>query len=105
MKDTETGMFSHVGEGERRVSHVEILDKQSGEYKAVELSRQYTIATLDYLILEQGGSGILSCVKPDSIYWGAGIEVLRHYLESVLGGNIGSEYTQPQGRIIYKYFN
>ena len=105
MKDTETGMFSHVGEGERRVSHVEILDKQSGEYKAVELSRQYTIATLDYLILEQGGSGILSCVKPDSIYWGADIEVLRHYLESVLGGNIGSEYTQPQGRIIYKYFN
>ena len=105
MKDTETGMFSHVGEGERRVSHVEILDKQSGEYKAVELSRQYTIATLDYLILEQGGAGILSCVKPDSIYWGADIEVLRHYLESVLGGNIGSEYTQPQGRIIYKYFN
>ena len=105
MKNTETEMFSHVGEGERRVSHVEILDKQSGEYKAVELSRQYTIATLDYLIIEQGGAGILSCVKPDSIYWGADIEVLRHYLESVLGGNIGSEYTQPQGRIIYKYFN
>ena len=38
-------------------------------------------------------------------YWGADIEVLRHYLESVLGGNIGSEYTQPQGRIIYNYFD
>ena len=67
--------------------------------------RFVTIATLDFFILEQGGGGILSCVKPDSIYWGADIEVLRHYLESVLGGNIGSEYTQPQGRIIYKYFN
>ena len=101
MKDTETGMFSHVGEGERRVSHVEILDKQSGEYKAVELSRQYTIATLDYLILEQGGSGILSCVKPDSIYWGADIEVLHHYLEYDLNKVIGSEYSVPQGRIIF----
>ena len=100
VKDAE-GMFSHVGEGERRVSHVEILDKQSGEYKAVELSRQYTIATLDYLILEQGGSGILSCVKPDSIYWGADIEVLHHYLEYDLNKVIGSEYSVPQGRIIF----
>ncbi len=101
MKDTETGMFSHVGEGERRVSHVEILDKQSGEYKPVELSRQYTIATLDYLIIEQGGSGILSCVKHDSIYWGADIEVLHHYLEYDLNKVIGTEYSVPQGRIIF----
>ena len=101
VKDVETGIFLPIGEGERRISNVEILDKQSGEYRAVELSRQYTIATLDYLILEQGGSGILSCVKPDSIYWGADIEVLRHYLEYDLGGVIGSEYSVPQNRIIF----
>ena len=101
VKDVETGIFLPIGEGERRISNVEILDKQSGEYRAVELSRQYTIATLDYLILEQGGSGILSCVKPDYIYWGADIEVLRHYLEYDLGGVIGSEYSEPQSRIIF----
>ena len=102
VKDAETGMFAPVGEGTRRISQVEILDKHSGEYRAVELSRQYTVATLDYLILEQGGSGILSCVVPDYIYYGADIEILRHYLESDLGKTIGTEYSEPRGRIIYE---
>ncbi|MBP3349130.1 MAG: bifunctional metallophosphatase/5'-nucleotidase [Bacteroidaceae bacterium] len=45
VKDAETGMFAPVGEGVRRISQVDILDKHSGEYKAVELSQQYTVAT------------------------------------------------------------
>lgn len=102
VKSGEDMLFSHVGEGTRRVSDVEILDKQSGEYKAVDSSAQYTMATLDYLILEQGGSAIFNSVKPISTYWGADIEILRHYLESTLGGNIGHEYAEPQGRIIIK---
>lgn len=100
VKSGEDMLFSHVGEGARRVSDVEILDKQSGEYKAVDLSGQYIMATLDYLILEQGGSAIFNSVKPISTYWGADIEILRHYLESTLGGNIGSQYAEPQGRIV-----
>jgi hypothetical protein len=102
VKNHETELFSHVGEGERRVSQVEILDKQSGEYEKLDLSREYTVATLDYLILEKGGSGILGCVVPDGTYYGADIEVLHHYLEKVLSKRIGSEYSTPQGRIIYK---
>lgn len=99
--DAETEMFSHVKEGERRVSDVEILDKQSGEYVDVELSRTYTMATLDYLILELGGSGIFRGIEPDPTYWGADIEILRSYLENNLGGTIGSEYSEPQGRITF----
>ena len=99
--DSETEMFSHIEAGERRVSEVEVLDKQSGEYKDVELTRRYTMATLDYLILELGGSGIFKGVEPDPTYWGAEIEILRSYLENNLGGTIGSEYSKPQGRIIY----
>lgn len=102
VKDSETGMFAHVGEGERRVSQVEVLDKQSNLYKPLEKAQQYKVATLDYLILERGGSGILSCVTPDSEYYGADIEILRHYLETNLGGIIGSEYSKPQGRIRIK---
>ena len=102
VKDPETTLYSHVGEGARRVSHVEVLDKQSGGYKEVELSRTYTMATLDYLILEQGGSGIFIQVKPNDVYWGADIEILRHYLETTLGGSVGDEYSQPQGRIVLK---
>ena len=99
--DPESEMFSHVGDGERRVSDVEILDKQSGEYKEIELSHRYTMATLDYLILELGGSGIFKGVEPNPTYWGADIEILRNYLENNLGGTIGAEYSKPQGRIIY----
>ena len=100
--DSETQMFSHIENGERRVSGVEILDKQSGEYKEIELSRRYTMATLDYLILELGGSGIFKGVEPDPTYWGADVEILRSYLEKNLGGTIGSEYSEPQGRIIFQ---
>ena len=99
--DSETEMFSHIEAGERRVSEVEVLDKQSREYKDVELTRRYTMATLDYLILELGGSGIFKGVEPAPTYWGAEIEILRSYLENNLGGTIGSEYSKPQGRIIY----
>lgn len=102
VKDSETSLFSYVGEGYRRVSNVEVLDKQSGEYKEIELSHQYIMATLDYLILEQGGSGIFNQVKPISTYWGADIEILRHYLECSLGGCVGVEYSEPQGRIMFK---
>ena len=98
--DPESEMFSHVGDGERRVSDVEILDKQSGEYKEVDLSHRYTMATLDYLILELGGSGIFKGVEPNPTYWGADIEILRNYLENNLGGTIGAEYEKPLGRII-----
>ena len=102
VKDAETGMFSHVENAERRISNVKILNKQSGEYEYIDLSRQYSLATLDYLIHEQGGSGILSCVVPDSNYYGTDIEILIHYLESDLGKTIGTQYSEPQGRIIYK---
>ena len=102
VKDSETSLFSYVGEGNRRVSNVEVLDKESGEYKEIELSHQYIMATLDYLILEQGASGIFNQVKPISTYWGADIEILRHYLEESLGGYVGVEYSEPQGRIIFK---
>ncbi len=100
--DSETEMFSHIEAGERRVSEVEVLDKQSGEYKDVELTRRYTMATLDYLILELGGSGIFKGVEPDPTYWGADVEILRSYLEKNLGGTIGAEYSKPQGRIIFQ---
>lgn len=102
VKDEKTSLFSYVGQGKRRVSHLEVFDKQSGEYKEVECSHIYTMATLDYLILEQGGSGIFNQVKPIDTYWGADIEILRHYLETTLAGNVGNEYGLPQNRIIIK---
>ena len=102
VKVKETGNYSHVGDGERRVSQVEVYDKQTDTFAPLDEARQYTIATLDYLIYNQGGSGILSSATPDSEYYGADVEILRHYFETTLGGTVGSEYSQPQGRITFK---
>ena len=60
------------------------------------------MATLDYLILDLGGSGIFKSVEPHSTYWGADIEILRSYIESNLNGTVGQEYDKPQGRILFK---
>lgn len=102
VRDAETELFAGVGEGQRRVSNVEILDAQSGEYKAVDPSRVYTLATLDYLIIERGGDDIFDGVTLAVENWGAEIDILRHYIETELGGTIGEEYREPQGRIIVK---
>ena len=58
-----------------------------------------------WVVQERGGNcGVrfYSCVTPDFKYYGADIEILRHYLETNLGGVIGAEYSQPQGRINIK---
>ena len=102
VRDPETELFVSVGEGERRVSRVEVLNSQSGEYEAVDPSREYTLATLDYLILERGGDGIFDAVTPIEENCGAEIDILRHYIEIELDGIIGEEYREPQGRIIVK---
>ena len=99
VRNAETNYFSHIANAQRRVSNLQIFDKESGTFKNIELSHRYTMASLDYLILEAGGSGIMQGVEPDNTYRGADIEVLRHYLEVNLNGNIGNEYKLPQGRI------
>ena len=99
VRNAETNYFSHIANAQRRVSNLQIFDKESGTFKNIELSHRYTMASLDYLILEAGGSGIMQGVEPDNTYRGADIEVLRYYLEVNLNGNIGNGYKLPQGRI------
>lgn len=99
---TEEEQLLYVGEGPRRISDVQILNRASGEYEAVDVKREYTMASLDYLILELGGSGIFRQVKPVKTYWGSDIEVLKHYISDSLDGKIGTQYATPQGRILFK---
>lgn len=97
--DTEKDLFSHVGDSERRVSDLEIWDNATGTYKPVELSRTYTMTSIDYLLMELGGSGVFRYAKPDEVRRGTDIEAVIYYVEEVLKGNIGAEYSQPEGRI------
>lgn len=97
--DFENDLFSHVGDGERRVSNLQILDTESDTYQDVDLNHTYTIASFDYLILEFGNSGILRYADPIDTYFGTDLETLIFYIQNTLDNVIGSEYADVEGRI------
>lgn len=95
-------LFSHVGEGTRRVSNLQILDQTTGEYKPVELENSYTIASYNYLLKELGAGGAFkhAVLKADNL--GQDVEILVAYIEQILEGKIGSAYANADGRIVVK---
>ena len=97
--DFENDLYSHVGDGKRRVSNIQILDSQIGEYVPIDLDRIYTIASINYLILDLGESGILRYAEPEDIYWTTDLESILFYID-FLGGVIGVEYEDVEGRIV-----
>ena len=95
-------LFAGVGEGKRRVSQVEILDRKSGTYQPVDLKREYTLASFDYQIKNLGNAGIFRYAKLKDDYLGQDVDVLASYITNVLKGRIGSEYKTGDGRIRIK---
>lgn len=87
-------------EGERRVSNIRVLNQESGEYEPIDLRRTYTLASHNYLLMEQGGGATM--FKDAKIISNSGMldaELLEIYITEHLGGVIGGEYAAPQGRI------
>ena len=97
--DVENDIYSHVGDGERRVSNLQILDSETGNYFPVDLSCTYTLASIDYLLIELGCSGILRYTEPDDKYWTTDVEAITYYIDR-LGGVIGLEYEGLDDRIV-----
>jgi len=98
----EADLFSHVADAPRRVSDLQILDKESGEYLPVDLDKRYTLASFSYLLKDLGGFGIFRYAELQEDNLGQDVEVLASYIETVLGGRIGQEYAGPEGRIMMK---
>lgn len=99
----EDGMFIDV-EGERRVKDIEIL--QDGEYVALDMEKTYSVASITYLMMEQG-DGFTMFLDNEYIIT-AGIydyEALTRYIQEDislggLGGTITAEkYGSLEGRI------
>ncbi len=76
----EDKLFSHVGSGRRRVSSVEVLDKISGKYEPVDLSRRYTLAGISYNIVDLGSNGIFRYARLQESNLGQDVEILLSYL-------------------------
>lgn len=95
-------LFAGVGEGPKRVSHVQILDKESGTYQPVDPKRNYTLAAFDYQIKNLGCAGAFRYLKLKEDNLGQDVEVLVTYITDVLKGKIGKEYKNTEGRIRFR---
>lgn len=91
----ENGMFTGVS-GERRVRNVMVGDEP------LDPDKTYTVASHDYKLKNMGDGYTMftdnvftqDCVKLDN-------QVLIDYITEGLGGQIGEDYAEPQGRIIF----
>lgn len=94
----ENELFTHVGE-RRRVSDVQVLDKSTNKYLPIAPERTYTIASSTFLIENYGDNGILRYATVKESNLGQDVDILAIYIEQILGGKIGTEYNNTEGRI------
>ena len=101
IKVDENGFFTKVN-GDYRVYDVKVLDKESGNYKALDLDRKYILAAADYYILNFGSG--MSMFKDAKVVESEGmldVEVLERYITDNLNGVIGEEYKDVVNRITF----
>jgi len=99
VKLDENEAFVEV-EGERRVSNVEILNSETGEYEPIQLAEKYMLASHSHLLLNQGsGASMFNDAEIVTVSGILDVELLEMYIVDYLGGVIGEEYSAPQGRI------
>ena len=101
IKVDENGFFTKV-DGDYRVYDVKVLDKESGNYKALELDKKYILAAADYYILNFGSG--MSMFKDAKVVESEGmldVEVLERYITDNLNGVIGEEYKDVSNRITF----
>ena len=96
----EHNLFSHIGEGERRVSNLLVWDKEEQAYKPVDLERSYTLASINYLLRDMGGSGVFRYTEPKEDNLGQDVEILTSFINQELDGRIGKQYANTEGRIV-----
>jgi 2',3'-cyclic-nucleotide 2'-phosphodiesterase (5'-nucleotidase family) len=95
VKVDETGMFVSV-DGEYRVKNVYVGDEP------LDLNRTYTVAGTNYTLQSMGDGFTMFA---DNVYTQDSVlldnQVLIQYITENLGGVIGEEYAEPQGRITF----
>ena len=101
VKVDDNGFFEKV-DGAYRVYNVKVLDKTSGEYKALDPNGKYILAGFNYFILNFGGG--MTMFKDAKILDAEGtldVELLENYIVEHLGGVIGEEYAEVKPNISF----
>ncbi len=97
VKKDADGLFVGV-EGERRIKDVYV--EENGEWVAIDPEKTYTLASHNYMLQDMGdgytmfanNKFLLNSIMLDN-------QVIITYITQGLGGTIGEEYAEPQGRI------
>ena len=101
VKVDENGFFEKI-DGAYRVYNVKVLDKTSGEYKALDPNGKYILAGFNYFILDFGGG--MTMFKDAKILDAEGtldVELLENYIVEHQGGVIGEEYAEVKPNISF----
>ena len=97
VKKDDKGLFVAV-EGERRVKDVFV--EENGEWVPIDPEKTYTVACHNYLLQDMGDGYTMFT---DNVYILDKVlidnQVIINYICDSLGGNVGTEYAEPQGRI------
>jgi 2',3'-cyclic-nucleotide 2'-phosphodiesterase (5'-nucleotidase family) len=108
----ENANFPHVsglsfsvntwGEANSRVYNVEVLNSESGKYEPLALDKTYTVASNNFILLENGdGMTMFAGAEVVSDTGILDVEVLERYVVHHLGGVIDDRYAQANGRITF----
>ena len=95
------GMFVGVV-GDRRIQNLQILNPNTQQYEPVDPQKTYTIASLSYLIQQQGSGGMLRYATLQRDTQSSVIEILSLHLKHTLQGKVPQSYKKIDGRITIK---
>ena len=82
----------------RMVTDVMVLDRKSGEYRPLELTKNYRVS-LGIFYTSLGFYGVLKDCKVLKAGTRTTRDALEMYMTKVLKGQLGNNYREPQGRI------
>lgn len=89
-------------EGEYRVFDIRVWNGNSGAYEALDLNKDYSIASDSYHLLECGDG--MSMFESAKILKNDGmldVDLLEKYITENLGGIIGEEYSEVKSNILF----
>lgn len=92
--------FVRIDPGDRRISNVQVLNKETGKYEPIVSTSEYTVGGTSYLLMDAGdGYEMLKGVGQET--GGVDVEVLERYIIDSLKGDIRtSQYGTSAERII-----
>ena len=82
--------------------NAKILNSETGKYEALELDKKYTIASINFILLEGGGGmDIFEGARVVNDTGILDIHILESYIASNLGGVIPEKYAKADARITF----